>query len=47
MNDAAAVNRRLIEQAEALVPVLRQRAAAAEQARRSVLCGLEPNTLIV
>ena len=34
MNDAAVTNRRLIEQAEALVPVLRQRAVAAEQARR-------------
>ena len=28
MNDAAATNRRLIEQAEALVPVLRQREEA-------------------
>jgi alkylation response protein AidB-like acyl-CoA dehydrogenase len=34
MNDAVATNRRLIEQAEALVPELRQRAVAAEQARR-------------
>jgi alkylation response protein AidB-like acyl-CoA dehydrogenase len=34
MNDAAATNRRLIEQAAALVPVLRERAPAAEQARR-------------
>ena len=34
MTDAAATNRKLIEQAEALVPVLRQRAVAAEQARR-------------
>src|SRR6185295_18500806 len=34
MNDAAGTNRRLIEQAEALIPELRKRAVAAEQARR-------------
>src|SRR5262245_35667052 len=34
MSDAAITNRRLIEQAEGLVPELRRRAPAAEQGRR-------------